>query len=109
MVTWRTELDHEIKTEIFKTINHLVFNQKNDFELIKQPGNILIDYTEKAGKVTDLPGLVISDWGTSGVESEHYGGTPVYASGNCFNKSGQKDIFAFGQIAAELFLEQSGN
>ena len=67
-----------------------------------------MDYTEEAGKVTHLTGLVISDWGTSGDESEHYGGTPVYASGNCFNMSGQKDIFAFGQIAAELYLPPSG-
>ena len=69
-----------------------------------------MDYTEEAGKVTHLTGLVISDWGTSGDTSDgkHYGGTPVYASGNCFNYSGNKDIFAFGQIAAELFLEQSG-
>ena len=58
--------------------------------------------------MTDLIGLVISDWGTSGSVDKHYGGTPVYASGNCFNESGQKDIFAFGQIAAELYLEQSG-
>ena len=58
--------------------------------------------------MTDLTGLVISDWGTSGYRDEHYGGTPVYASGNSFNQSGNKDIFAFGQIAAELFLPQSG-
>ena len=68
-----------------------------------------MDYTQKYGKVTDLTGLVISDWGTSGKYSENFGGTPVYASGNCFNMSGQKDIFAFGQIAAELFMPQSGN
>ena len=67
-----------------------------------------MDYTERAGKVTDLTGLVISDWGTSGQWSMNFGGTPVYASGNCFNKSGQKDLFAFGQIAAELYLPQSG-
>ena len=67
-----------------------------------------MDYTEKTGKVTELTGLVISDWGTSGGSDIHYGGTPVYASGNCFNKSGQKDIFAFGQIAAELYLPHSG-
>ena len=67
-----------------------------------------MDYEEQGGKVTDFS-LVLSDWGTSGNESEHYGGTPVYASGNCFNQSGQKDLFAFGQIAAELYLPQSGN
>ena len=52
--------------------------------------------------------FVISDWGTSEWNDEHYGGTPVYASNKSFNESDQKDIFAFGQIAAELYLPQSG-
>ena len=62
----------------------------------------------KNGKVTDFK-FVISDWGTAGNVDEHYGGTPVYASGNAFNGSANKDIFAFGRIAAELYLPQSGN
>ena len=89
--------------------SYIVFNRKYNIELVKKPSNILVDYTEEAGKVTDLTGLVISDWGTSGRFEENFGGTPVYASGNCFNESGQKDFFAFGQIAAELYLKQSGN
>ena len=67
-----------------------------------------MDYTEQAGKVTNLTGLNLSDWGTSGVKSDYFGGTPVYASANAFNVSGQKDIHAFGQIAAELYLPHSG-
>ena len=66
-----------------------------------------MDYTEQAGKVTDFS-FVISDWGTSGYQPQHFGGTPVYASRNCFNESNMKDIFAFGQIAAELYLPESG-
>ena len=50
----------------------------------------------------------MADWGTSGRVDEHYGGTPVYASGNTFRESANKDIFAFGRIAAELYLPESG-
>ena len=53
--------------------------------------------------------FVIADWGTSGSADQHFGGTPVYASGNAFITSFNKDIFAFGRIAAELYLPESGN
>ena len=65
-----------------------------------------MDYEINKGEVTDFE-FVISDWGTAGVSDEHYGGTPVYASGNSFIASANKDIFAFGRIAAELYLPQS--
>ena len=67
-----------------------------------------MDYNENNAKVTNFS-FVIGDWGTSGNEVEHYGGTPVYASGNAFIYSANKDIFAFGRIAAELYLPESGN
>ena len=53
-------------------------------------------------------GFVLADWGTSGDLEDHFGGTPAYASGNAFNESANKDIFAFGRIAAELYLTESG-
>ena len=53
--------------------------------------------------------FVISDWGTGGLWNAHFGGTPVYASGNSFSTSVNKDFFAFGRIAAELYLPESGN
>ena len=84
------------------------FHWKCEIELIWQPDNILVDYTENHGKVTNFS-FVIADWGTSGDQDDHYGGTPVYASGNAFNESANKDIFAFGRIAAELYLPESGN
>ena len=81
---------------------------KFEFELIWQPDNILVDYTENEGKVTNFS-FVIADWGTSGEYDQHFGGTPVYASGNAFFESGNKDMFAFGRITAELYLPESGN
>lgn len=54
--------------------------------------------------------FVVADWGTAG-ESEgyyggspHYGGTPLYASRDAFTSSTEKDLFAFGRIAMELFI-----
>ena len=66
-----------------------------------------MDYKEQGGKLTNLS-LVLSDWGTAGYEPAHFGGTPVYASGYSFNRNGDKDFFAFGQIAAELYLPKPG-
>ena len=67
-----------------------------------------MDYTIKNKKVTGFS-FVVADWGTAGESEDHFGGTPLYASGNAFIKSANKDIFAFGRIAAELYLPESGN
>ena len=53
--------------------------------------------------------MVIGDWGTSGDQEGHFGGTPMYASCQTFQMSAMKDVFAFGRIAMELFLADSGN
>ena len=52
--------------------------------------------------------FVVSDWGTSGELRDHFGGTAMYASPNTFRDSKVKDLFAFGRIAAELYLSKSG-
>ena len=52
--------------------------------------------------------FVIGDWGTSGENHAHFGGTPMYASPSTFQRSLVKDLFAFGRIAAELYLSKSG-
>ena len=72
-----------------------------------KPDNILVDYNLVNGRVTDFE-FVVSDWGTAGRRHEHFGGTPVYASSKAFQLSGTKDLFAFGRIAAELYLDESG-
>ena len=100
METSRNELNYRTKLSDF--------TGKYEFEFIWQPDNILVDYTENEGKVTSFD-FVVADWGASGHQDTHFGGTPVYASGNAFNKSSNKDIFAFGRIAAELYLPESGN
>ena len=52
--------------------------------------------------------MVIADWGTAGKEEKHMGGTPMYASRVAFQENYNKDLFAFGRIAMELFLDESG-
>ena len=74
---------------------------------LKKPDNILVDYNDTDGSVTDFT-FVIGDWGTSGIDNKHYGGTPMYASPNAFQQSQVKDLFAFGRIAAELYFEKTG-
>ena len=46
----------------------------------------------------------VADWGTAGEGEDHYGGTPMYASRDAFAGSKEKDLFAFGRIAMELFI-----
>ena len=52
--------------------------------------------------------MVVGDWGAAGCNKEHFGSTPIYASPVTFEANRMKDLFAFGQIAFELFFDQSG-
>ena len=67
----------------------------------------MVDYNINNARATDFT-FVVSDWGTSGDEDKHFGGTPMYASPNTFQESKVKDLFAFSRIAAELYLEEAG-
>jgi hypothetical protein len=77
-----------------------------------KPENCLVDYSF----VMDANGLngelhfemVVGDWGTAGDYFKHFGGTPMYASSRAFQYSQMKDLFAFGRIAMELYLDESG-
>ena len=53
--------------------------------------------------------MAIGDWGSAGVSKQHFGGTSMYASSQAFQQSNMKDLFAFGRIAMELYLNDSGN
>ena len=74
----------------------------------KKPENVLVDYDVVNGDVVNFE-IAISDWGTAGSREKHYGGTPMYASSTAFQESQMKDLFAFGRIAMELYLDDSGN
>ena len=75
---------------------------------LKKPENVLVDYDVVNGEATKFE-MAIGDWGTAGTLEEHFGGTPMYASSQAFQQSRIKDLFAFGRIAMELYLDDSGN
>ena len=72
---------------------------------------MLVDYNEIEG----MPGIinnfhcVLADWGTARVEYgiNFFGGTPMYAGPRSF-EGDHKDVFSFGRLALELFLDQQG-
>ena len=68
---------------------------------------MLVDFDLVNGQVDNFE-MVVSDWGTSGTDEKHMGGTPMYAARGAFMVDGNKDLFAYGRIAMELFLDESG-
>ena len=70
----------------------------------KQPDNILVDYDLNGTSVSNFK-CYLADWGTSG--SIYAGGTPMYAGPNTFGDGG-RDLFSFGRMALEMFLEPQG-
>ena len=70
----------------------------------EKPDNILVDYEFHGGTVTNFR-CYLADWGTSGFY--HRGGTPMYAGPRTY-ESNRKDLFLFGRLALELFLEHEG-
>ena len=55
--------------------------------------------------------MVVADWGSAKVGTDggvFYGGTPVYAGPKTFEDSVNKDLFSFGRLAMELFMDKSG-
>ena len=68
-----------------------------------------MDYELDGDKVIDFK-MVVTDWTTGIVGGERYffGGTPVYAGPSTFSRY-SKDLFTFGRIAMELFVEKTGN
>lgn len=77
------------------------------FLLSKKPDNLLVDFDIVDGRVENFE-MAISDWGTAGVDKNHFGGTPMYASRHAFTWNYNKDLFAFGRIAMELYFDESG-
>ena len=54
--------------------------------------------------------MVVADWGSAWVGTDggvFLGGTPVYAGPKTFDFT-HKDLFSFGRLAMELFMNKSG-
>ena len=68
---------------------------------------MLVNFDLVNGRVDNFE-MVVSDWGTALGDEKHYGGTPMYAARGAFQWDKNKDLFAYGRIAMELFLDESG-
>ena len=69
----------------------------------------MVDYEINGDNVTNFK-MVVADWGSAKVGTdggEFFGGTPVYAGPRTFDNYG-KDLFSFGRLAMELFMDKSG-
>ena len=87
---------------------HLRF-QSLFITLLNKPENILVSYELVGDKVIDFK-MVVADWGSAkiGDGGERFlGGTPVYAGPKTFDDT-YKDLFSFGRMAMELFMDKSG-
>ena len=70
----------------------------------------MVDYDYNNGDVTNFK-MVVADWGSAWVGEDggsFFGGTPVYAGTNTFDGWPNKDLFSFGRLAMELFMDKSG-
>ena len=69
---------------------------------------MLVDFDLRPNGDVDNFEMVVGDWGTAGYKKKHMGGTPMYASRVAFQDDHNKDLFAIGRIAMELYLDESG-
>ena len=73
----------------------------------------MVDYEINGDNVTNFK-MVVADWGSAYVGGygdyyggEFHGGTRVYAGPWSFDRF-NKDLFSFGRLAMELFMDKTG-
>ena len=69
-----------------------------------KPQNFLVKFKNGPNDLTQID-IVLTDFGMAG--SESHGGTPIFASPECFEKKEKKsDIFSFGRVILFLLLSK---
>ena len=69
-----------------------------------KPQNFLVKFNNGPNDLTKIE-IALTDFGMAGPESQ--GGTPVFASPECFEKKEKKsDIFSFGRVILFLLLSK---
>ena len=69
-----------------------------------KPQNFLVKFKNGPNDLTQIE-IALTDFGMAGPESQ--GGTPVFASPECFEKKDKKsDIFSFGRVMLFLLLSK---
>ena len=70
-----------------------------------KPQNFLVKFKNGSNDLTQIE-IVLTDFGMA--ESDSKGGTPVFASPECFEKKDKKsDIFSFGRVILFLLLTKN--
>ena len=70
-----------------------------------KPQNFLVKFKNGPNDLTEIE-IVLTDFGMAGSQSQ--GGTPVFASPECFEKKDKKsDIFSFGRVILFLLLTKN--
>ena len=70
-----------------------------------KPQNFLIKFKNGSTDLTQID-IVLTDFGMAGADSK--GGTPIFASPECFEKKDKKsDIFSFGRVILFLLLTKN--
>ena len=70
-----------------------------------KPANILVKFKNGSDELTQIE-IVLTDFGMA--DSDSKGGTPVFASPECFEKKEKKsDIFSFGRVILFLLLTKN--
>ena len=70
-----------------------------------KPQNFLVKFKNGQNDLTQME-IVLTDFGMAGSDSK--GGTPVFASPECFEKKDKKsDIFSFGRVILFLLLTKN--
>ena len=70
-----------------------------------KPQNFLVKFKNGLAELTQIE-IVLTDFGLA--EPDSKGGTPIFASPECFEKKGKKsDIFSFGRVILFLLLTKN--
>ena len=69
-----------------------------------KPSNFLVKFKNGQNDLTEIE-IVLTDFGMAGPEAQ--GGTPIFASPECFEKKKKKsDIFSFGRVVLFLLVSK---
>ena len=88
--------------------NHIgsleTLDSKNQTHNDIKPQNFLVKFQNGPTDLTQIE-IVLTDFGMAGSDSK--GGTPVFASPECFEKKDKKsDVFSFGRVILFLLLSK---
>ena len=92
----------ENKIQTYKSLETLDLQNQTHNDI--KPQNFLVKFKNGPNDLTQIE-IALTDFGMAGPESQ--GGTPVFASPECFEKKEKKsDVFSFGRVILFLLLSK---